>query len=197
MVRQYIGRQVNSYFSHRMSTFHHGLVLFALGIALIPIIFVFYAAQLGAVVFLNELVKFLSDSWVVYGIAGALSLGFAMYVLVRGVYEVLMFVLGACFGRFSLRSKFAMSVTFVIDVLLSDFLISAGLMVLSYTYVFTGINRRFSVFWLLLVSFALIWAGVFFQVSFVSAYSNSKNFRKVVDGAKMFVGNNPVEVTIK
>ena len=194
MVRHYIGKYVEGYFSQRMHPGHHALVLCALGVVLVPVIFFLFALQLGAVVLSHVVLQYVVDSWMVFMVAGAVMLAVAGDVLIKGMYELYSFFLFTWSSALSWYSRLTMSLGFIVDFVLSDVVMAASIAVIAYMYVLVALTRGFGVLGLLNLSLALAFIGVFFQVAFMSAYTRAKQFSRVVNVSKRFIFTYPQEV---
>lgn len=193
MVRQYIDRYIGTYFSQRMSTLHHGVILVVLAIALVPVVFCVYALQLGVVFLAHAIVQHFVPSWIVFMIASAALLTIAGYFVIKGVYELFSFIAFTWSFCLPLCSRLTMSIAFIVDFLISDTIIALGAVVTAYAYLLIGLNERLSNFELLTTALVLLFIGVLFQVAFMSAYSRAQNFSQVVSVSKRFLFTYPQE----
>jgi hypothetical protein len=86
-----------------------------------------------------------------------------------------------------LRAKVSMLSVFAIDFLLSDVLMAASGIVLTYVYLIIGINQSFGFFNVIVFSMILGYVGLLFQAAFVSSYSNTKYFSQVTSLSKKYI----------
>ncbi|MBD3319173.1 hypothetical protein GF342_04665 [Candidatus Woesearchaeota archaeon] len=201
MVRSYLSRYVDAYVGQRPSLVQHFLSTVLLAFFVVVVLLVGFSLHLGLSLLLHSVVQVWSSSWIVWLVSSALTLSFFVYILFHGIYEVTMLIMFSWVKKHSWRTKFALTGVFLLDFLLSDFLIVVGGLLYAESLLGIGFGQSYLALSTVPLAFLYCFVGLFFQAVFLSAYGSTKHFSKVIDLGKKFIlateGLSEVKVSLR